>query len=489
MTETSERAGPEHRHADRDGGWPQLTALVLSITITVLTMILTWPQLARLSTDFHAPVSSVAWTSIITFLVGTPVGAITAGVGLFRGNRLMLILSLSAILVGSVVAVFADSLAVLIVARGIQGLGVGLMSLAMGIVAVFWSGRKLRQALSLCVAGASVGGVITYVASAVLGDADWHILFYMVAALAAVSLALVLLFVKETPRRKAVHVDLAGAVGLLAGTTLVLLPLSQANHWGWSSGQTLGMLGAGIAALVFWCAWELRSPWPLLDLRVLAKSGVWQAAVLWSSLSLVGAGWAVLNPYLIQTPNALGGYGLGRSILVVSLIGLVVFAISAGVAPAIPALMRAIGTKSTLFLAAASGLVFFGMAGAHSALWVLFVWAVVYAFASAWGGAVFTVAAEAVPPEMAVIATGIITGVARASGAVGSALIGFVLTLRSNSFEVQDGTISGMVTVPAAETFTWAMLVLGGIAVASVLVVLSVRPARRSVAMPPGRTD
>jgi len=467
--------------ADRDGGWPQLATLILAIITAVLTMIVTWPQLARLSAEFNAPVSSVAWTTIITSLVGTPVGSIMAGLGLFRGNRLMLTWSLAAILGGSLVAVFAPNLTMLIVARGIQGFGVGLLPLAMGIVAMFWSGHKLRRALSLCFAGANLGAVVSYAASALVGDANWRILFYLLGALAALSLVSTLMLVRETPKRKGVHIDWAGAVGLLFWTTLILLPLSQANHWGWRSGRTLGTLLGGVALLGVWCLWELHSRSPLLDLRVLRRSGVWQAALIWASIGFSISGWAILNPYLIQTPHSMGGYGFGRSVLAVSLLGLLVSAISALIALAIPGLMRGMGTKKTLVLAGASGLVFFGMAGAHSALWIVVLWSMLYAVMSAWGGAVFTVATEAVPPEMGAVATGIVAGLARASGAIGSALIGYVLTTRTNSFEVVGNGSVSSVAVPAGETFTWAMLVLGGMALVAILAGLSIRPVRKDV--------
>ena len=80
----------------------------------------------------------------------------------------------------------------------------------------------------------------------------------MLAAASLIDVVLTLVFIKETNRTKGVRVDYVGCVGLVAWTVLLLLPLSQANSWGWGSAKLLGLLLPGVATLILWVAWELR---------------------------------------------------------------------------------------------------------------------------------------------------------------------------------------------------------------------------------------
>jgi len=180
------------------------------------------------------------------------------------------------------------------------------------------------------------------------GGGDWHTMFWVVVGLAALALVLILSFVRETKRMKGVPIDFVGVVGLLAWSVLILVPLSQANSWGWGSSKVLELLIPGLVVLVLWVLWELRRAAPLLDLRILTRMGVWQGALLWVAIAFALYVTSTFIPYLFQTPHALGGYGFGKDIFIVSLAlsmpGLLMLLLS----PLAATFMRAIGSKGTM---------------------------------------------------------------------------------------------------------------------------------------------
>ena len=222
---------------DRDGGWPQLVTLSLASGLAIFMLLSVSPMLATLSAYFGQPVSTVAWTLVIVSIMGAGIGAAMAGLGMLWGNRLMLIIALLAILVGAVLGASAKSLSVLIVARGIQGLGFGLMPLCMGIVATHYSGHKMRRGLSVIVACVGAGGISAYLLSGILikAGAQWNVLFWVMAGISILTLLLTIAFVKETPKQGGVRVDWVGAIGVLLWSRLKPPPLSQANAWGFGS--------------------------------------------------------------------------------------------------------------------------------------------------------------------------------------------------------------------------------------------------------------
>ena len=94
--------------------------------------------------------------------------------------------------------------------------------------------------------------MIAYLLSGLIwrSGGDWRTLFWMLTVASALDLFLTFAFIKETPRIKGLRVDYVGCIGLVAWTVLMLLPLSQANSWGWGSTKLLGLLLPGVALLI-----------------------------------------------------------------------------------------------------------------------------------------------------------------------------------------------------------------------------------------------
>ena len=484
MSEVNPGGNTATRIAERSGGGAMLFALGLASALGTLMVVCLFPEIVTLATQFKQPVSSVAWAMIITSIVGTGVGAVAAGLGAIIGNRLMLIVLVTGVLVGGVVVALSQSLTFLIIGRGIQGLGVGSITLCIGIVATFWSGQKMRRAIGTLVACSGIGAVAGYMLGGFIwkGGGDWHTMFWVVVGLAALALVLILAFVKETKRMKGVPIDFVGVVGLLAWAVLILLPLSQANSWGWGSSKVLELLIPGLVVLVLWVLWELRRSAPLLDLRILVRMGVWQGALLYFAAGIALYMTSTSIPFLFQTPHALGGYGFGKDIFMVSLAlsmpGLLMLLLS----PTAATFMRAMGGKGTMLL----GVVFcllggFGMAAAHGSVWMLFVWLGAFGITNGVGGAAANaVAAEAVSPQQGVVATTLLISTRNIAASFGTALAGYILTLRTGTFKVPGAPAP--VTVPASQTFTWAFIVVGVVGALGVVAILTINAKKIHVA-------
>ena len=64
------------------------------------------------------------------------------------------------------------------------------------------------------------------------------------------------------------HFDVAGAGSVTAGVMLLVYALTRTPQAGWASATTVSMLGASVALLAAFVAIEMRSPAPLLPLRI-----------------------------------------------------------------------------------------------------------------------------------------------------------------------------------------------------------------------------
>ncbi len=458
-------------------GWVVVSTLMLATALSNIASVGMFPQIVTLSEEFGRPVNQVVWTMTGFHVVAIAVGGVAAALGAIVGNRRMLTVVLGFLFAGSLIAALSTDLTLLIAGRVLQGMAMAIQALAIGIIAHFWRGEARRRAMSMIVFAIGLGAVVAYVLSGLIwrSGGSWRTLFWVITVATAIALVCTVAFIKETPRSRGGRVDYLGCAGMVVWAVLILLPVSQANSWGWGSRRVLGMLLPGVAVLLLWVFWELRRPAPLIDLRVLRRNGVWQGAVVWLCIILAVVVPAVAIPYLIQTPTA-SGFGFGRTMFAVGL----TLALTAGVMAAVSALatpiMRRLGARRTMLVGTLFGLAGFGLAFAHGSLWLVLVWLAALGVPGALSGSAgYAVAAEAVTPEQGLQVGTIYATAANTGAAVASAVVGYVLSLRQVAVPVPTpGGVEDQL-FPADATFTWSALIVAGMAVVAVMAVLSIR--------------
>jgi MFS family permease len=467
-------------------GWLIVGTLMLATVLANIASVGMFPQVVALSKEFGRPINQVVWTMTAFHVVATGVGGVAAALGAIFGNRRMLTVTLGLLFVGSLIAALSPNLTLLIAGRVLQGTAMAIQALAIGIITNYWRGEARRRAMSMIVLAMGLGALIAYLLSGLIWKTGgtWRTLFWILIAASAIDVFLTVVFIKETKRSKGLRVDYVGCVGLVVWSALVLMPISQANSWGWGSGKVLGLLLPGAAALILWVFWELHSPAPLIDLRVLKRMGVWQGGVVWLAIVTSVIVTAVAMPYLIQTPVA-SGFGFGGSMFVVSLALAATAAVMAFASAAATPLMRRLGARQTMLVGMLFGLAGFGLAFAHGSFWLTLLWlAAIGAPTALAGSASYAVAAEAVAPEQGILVSTIYNTAANTGAAVASAVVGYVLTLRQVAVPVT--TAKGVETqmFPANETFTWCALIVGGMSLAGIAIVLSIRTKRVGASLP-----
>ncbi|WP_411152287.1 MFS transporter [Streptomyces sp. A30] len=324
-----------------------LAGIVVSLMQTLVIPIV--PELPKL---LDASASNTAWAVTATLLAASVATPVVGRLGDMFGKRRMLLVSIVLLVSGSVVCALADSLVPMIIGRGLQGLAAAVVPLGISIMRDALPADRLAGSTALMSASLGVGGALGLPAAAFIADKwDWHLLFWVSAALGALAFLLVLMVVPESKVRTGGRFDLVGSIGLSAGLVSLLLAVSKGGDWGWTSATTLGLGIGSVVILLAWGRWELKARQPLVDLRTTARP-----QVLFTNLASVALGFSMFAmslvlPQLLQLPEATG-YGLGKSMLTVGLVlapqGLVMMAMSAVSA----AITKAKGPKLTLMIGA-----------------------------------------------------------------------------------------------------------------------------------------
>ncbi|KRA25547.1 MFS transporter permease [Microbacterium sp. Root61] len=269
------------------------------------------PIQAELPDLLGAAREETAWVITITLLVSAICTPISGKLGDMYGKRRIALVLLSLLVAGSVIAALSTSVGPLIVGRGLQGTGMGVIPLGISILRDVLHKDRLGSAIALVSATLGVGGAIGLPISAFITENyDWHVLFWVAAGIGVVSILLYIWIVPPSTLRTGGAFDFLGAMGLAVGLVGVLLGVSRGNDWGWLSAPTLISLIGGIVVLLVWGVYQLRRNNPLVDLRVSARG-----PVLMTNLASIAMGFALFSssivfPQLLVLPTETGGLGL-----------------------------------------------------------------------------------------------------------------------------------------------------------------------------------
>jgi predicted MFS family arabinose efflux permease len=402
-----------------------LLPVLVSIAV-VVSMIssLGAPLVPLIATTRHVSDGTAQWSLTVTLLVGAACGQVVGRLGDGGRRRMTVLCMLGAVVAGCLLAAAIPSIAAILIGRALQGLGLGLVPVAIATARDHIPAGQVRSAVATLsvatAAGLGVGYPMTGLAALVGGITA---AFALGAALTAAVLLLAFLALPDAPTARHRRLDTRGAVLLAAALTAWLVALSEGAAWGWRSGPVLALAAAGLAALGLWIRHSLRVEQPLVAVRLLADRRVLLAD---ATAVLVGAAMYLLMSLVSRTVQAPAstGYGLGHSTLTAGLAMLPLTVGSIAANKLAPALGRRLGPTAVLSAGAA-------ITAAALLLWGVNrgqLWAAFAALGLGGAGMGFTFAAmpglllSAVPSGETGSANGFNQALRQLGGAIGSAL-------------------------------------------------------------------
>ena len=428
------------------------------------------PALSTIGGELDVATADASWILTAYLLSAAVLTPILGRLGDMVGKRRVLIIVLSLLLVGTLLAALAPNLIVLIIARALQGAAGAIMPLSIGIVRDELPRDKVGVTIGLLSAIFGVGaGVGIVAAGPIVENLSWNWLFWFPLFLVVIALLGAIFGMPESPIKKPGRLDLVGAGILSVSLVSILLAISEGEKWGWDSFVTIGLLMLGAVALVVFVLVELRVKEPLIDMRLMKVRGVWTAHVVSLVFGFAMFGTFVLVPTLLQLPSALG-YGFGKTVseaglfLLPTVLAMIVFGPITGflvkvVGPKLPMLLGALLVTAAFVLPAVS----------HGEIWQVVVSGILtgagigLALASLSNAIV-----ESVPATQTGEAIGV-NAIARTIGSsIGTAVIAAVIT--SNS------TAQGL---PLDDAFTVGFWVCAGVAVLAIFGALAAPSMRK----------
>jgi EmrB/QacA subfamily drug resistance transporter len=250
------------------------SGILLGMLLASLDQTIVSTALPRIVGDLGG-LTHLSWVVTAYLLASTASVPLYGKISDLYGRKAVYQFAIVAFIVGSVIAGAAQSMPMLIFARGVQGLGGGgLIAMAMIVIGDIipprergrYQGYMGAVFATSSVAGPLLGGFFT-------DNLSWRWIFYINVPLGLVTFMVVATVMNIPIARQERRIDFLGAALLvLSVTSLLLVTVWGGNEFAWMSPEILALAALGVVAALFFLRQETRAPEPILPLGMFRDS-------------------------------------------------------------------------------------------------------------------------------------------------------------------------------------------------------------------------
>jgi MFS family permease len=306
---------------------PRLFALVfpsimLPVFITISDQTLVASALPDIAADL-GQVTLISWVVVIYLMCNTLTAPVYGRLGDLLGRRRMMLVALGVTMLGTALALSAQSLGGLLWGRAIQGLGGGgLMSLAQALIGQHVPPRergRFQGYLSTITVTATVVGPL--LGSLLTHHFGWRAALSISLPLSLIAMGLVLRLPAGGGRGTLRGFDFPGLVWFAAMVAPFLFAIQQVRPVmaGGSPVALVAGLAVSAAGLVLLVRRERRTDSPLFLLPLLARPPIWRAALIAGCHGASFVSFVAFTPIYLVTARGLEQSGVGLMLLCLTL--------------------------------------------------------------------------------------------------------------------------------------------------------------------------
>jgi EmrB/QacA subfamily drug resistance transporter len=144
---------------------------------------------------------------------------------------------------------------------------------------------------------------------------DWRLIFFINVPVAVLGVIGAVFLLPRFRPEPGMRFDLPGFLAIAVGAFSLLLALSEAPTWGWTSYPTLILLTLGVLSLALFVIIELEVDQPLLDVRVFRTWAFSNSLILIAIVSVGLFGVLFYIPLYLQQFQGMGAFDTGLLLL------------------------------------------------------------------------------------------------------------------------------------------------------------------------------
>lgn len=226
--------------------------------------------------DMGIPYNNTTWTALAQAMSSAACAPILGKLGDVIGRRKTLLLGMSVFTLGNVLSALANSLAVMLAARFIVGIGMAAMGpVILAYIATEFPSDRIAKGFSMymllssasVIIGPTIGGLI-------ITAYGWRTLLWVCTAICGGILGACVLSSRHqtSHTRRQENFDITGSVLILVFFSLMLCIPAFGQNFGWTSAPFLTILIASVLSLAGLILAERNAAAPILSGRFMIRS-------------------------------------------------------------------------------------------------------------------------------------------------------------------------------------------------------------------------
>ncbi|WP_329420290.1 MFS transporter [Streptomyces sp. NBC_01268] len=432
-------------------GHPWLTLFAVAVGVMMVALDGTIVAIANpaIKDDLQASLAEVQWITN-GYLLALAVALVTAGkLGDRFGHRQTFIIGIAGFAASSGAIGLSSSIGLVVGFRVLQGLfGALLMPAALGLLRATFPAEKLNMAIGIwgMVIGASTaGGPI--VGGLLVEHVSWQSVFFINVPVGVLALVLGLVILKDHRAENAPRsFDVLGIL-LLSGAMASLIwgIIKAGESWGWSSLNTWGCLVGALVLFGVFAFWETRVKEPLIPLGMFRSVPLSAGVVLMVLMAFAFMGGLFFVTFYLQGAKGLSPVDSGMHLL--PLTGMMIVS-----SPLAGVLITKFGPRVPLVGGmVCTAIAMFGMitltSGTGTLAMSLWFALLGLGLAPVMVGATEVIVGNA-PLELSGVAGGLQQAAMQVGGALGTAVLGAVMSSKVSSAFAENWKGAGIPTPP-----------------------------------------
>ncbi len=413
--------------------WWALVAICIAIFMALLDVTVVNVALPTIQKSFDVSFTKLQWIVNAYTLMYAVSLLVISKLGDIFGRKRIFILSLTIFTLGSLAGSMASDINLLILYRGIQGIGgSGMMSLSMSLVAQLFDGKQRGIALGIwgSIAGLStasgplLGGILIQYFS-------WRSIFIVNVPIGVIALGMSFAFLPSFDHFVKDKIDYLGillSTAMMFCLILGLIEKEEHYDYAWTNSTIFSLIGAGALLLAIFIWWEFKAAKPMIDLSMFRSTSFVGACL--ASFALGSSLYAFYTYLTVLMQNY-----MGYTALQTGLRQMLISAFSLFLGPIVGGLTNRISSKyliSGALAVAGLGMVAAKLNLGYSSTWeVLILSFVLFGIANATiNPSISTTAVSSVEPRHIGMASGVVNVFRQGGTSFGVVILGLSLTGR-----------------------------------------------------------